>query len=66
MGYKRVGDGVKMIVGGGVVAFEKIYDNGMKHILNDDKYCLGFGQWAKQCRAAGFKNGEVSPVKGFA
>jgi len=51
---------------GGVVAFERMYDNGMKHILNDGEYCIGFGQWAKLCKDAGFKNVEVSPVKGFA
>jgi ubiquinone/menaquinone biosynthesis C-methylase UbiE len=51
---------------GGVVAFERMYDNGKKHILNDGEYCLGFGQWAKLCRDAGFKNVEVIPVKGFA
>jgi len=51
---------------GGVVAFERMYDNGKKHILNDGEYCIGFGQWAKLCRDAGFKNVEVSLVKGFA
>lgn len=51
---------------GGVMAFERMYDNGKKHILNDGEYCIGFGQWAKLCRDAGFKNVEVSPVKGFA
>jgi len=51
---------------GGVPAFERMYDNGKKHILNDGEYCIGFGQWAKLCRDAGFRNVEVSPVKGFA
>jgi len=51
---------------GGVQAFERMYDNGKKHILNDGEYCIGFGQWTKLCRNAGFKNVEVSPVKGFA
>ncbi len=50
---------------GGVQAFERMYDNGKKHILNDGEYCIGMGQWAKLCRDAGFKNAEVSPVKGF-
>ena len=50
---------------GGVPAFERMYDNGKKHILNDGEYCIGFGQWAKLCRDAGFKKVEVSPVKGF-
>ncbi len=50
---------------GGVQAFERMYDNGKKHILNDGEYCIGMGQWAKLCRDAGFKKAEVSPVKGF-
>jgi ubiquinone/menaquinone biosynthesis C-methylase UbiE len=50
---------------GGIQAFERMYDNGRKHILNDAEYCIGFGQWATLCRNAGFKNVEVSPVKGF-
>jgi len=51
---------------GGVPAFERMYDNGKKHILNDGEYCIGFGQWAKLCKNAGFKKVEVSPLKGFA
>src|SRR5665647_16201 len=50
---------------GGIPAFERMYDNGKKHILNDGEYCIGFSQWAQLCRNAGFKNVEVSPVKGF-
>ena len=50
---------------GGIQAFERMYDNGKKHILNDGEYCIGFGQWAQLCRNAGFKNVEVSPVKEF-
>ncbi|MCX6699409.1 MAG: methyltransferase domain-containing protein [Methanomicrobiales archaeon] len=50
---------------GGVQAFERMYDNGKKHILNDGEYCIAMGQWAKLCRDAGFRNTEVSPVKGF-
>jgi coenzyme F420-reducing hydrogenase gamma subunit len=50
---------------GGVQAFERMYDNGKKHILNDGEYCIGMGQWVKLCRDAGFRNTEVSPVKGF-
>jgi len=51
---------------GGIQAFERMYDNGKKHILNDGEYCIGFSHWAKLCRNAGFKNVKVSPVKGFA
>jgi ubiquinone/menaquinone biosynthesis C-methylase UbiE len=51
---------------GGVQAFERMYDNGRKHILNDGEYCIGFGQWEKLCKNAGFKNVEIIPLKGFA
>jgi hypothetical protein len=51
---------------GGIPAFERMYDNGKKDILNDGEYCTGFGQREELCRNAGFKNVEVSPVKGFA
>ena len=50
---------------GGVQAFERMYDNGKKHILNDGEFCIGFGQWAKLCKNAGFKKVKVSPLKGF-
>ncbi len=50
---------------GGIQAFERMYDNGKKHILNDGEYCIGFSQWTKLCKNTGFKNVEVSPVKEF-
>ena len=50
---------------GGVPAFGRMYDNGKKHILNDGEYCLGFAQWKKLCRDAGFRKVEIMPVKGF-
>jgi ubiquinone/menaquinone biosynthesis C-methylase UbiE len=50
---------------GGVPAFERMYDNGKKHILNDGEYCIGMDQWAGLCRDAGFTKLKISPVKGF-
>ena len=50
---------------GGVQAFERMYDNGKKHILNDGEFCIGFGQWAQLCKKAGFKTVKVIPLKGF-
>jgi ubiquinone/menaquinone biosynthesis C-methylase UbiE len=50
---------------GGVQAFERMYDNGRKHILNDGEYCIGFDQWAKLCKHAGFKTVKIIPLKGF-
>jgi hypothetical protein len=50
---------------GGIPAFERMYDNGKKHILNDAEYCIGFDQWKELCTNAGFRNVEVSPLKGF-
>jgi ubiquinone/menaquinone biosynthesis C-methylase UbiE len=50
---------------GGIQAFERMYDNGKKHILNNGEYCIGAGQWAELCRNAGFKNVRITPVQGF-
>jgi ubiquinone/menaquinone biosynthesis C-methylase UbiE len=50
---------------GGLQAFERMYDNGKKHILNDGEYCIGFSQWAKLCKEAGFKKVEITPLKEF-
>jgi ubiquinone/menaquinone biosynthesis C-methylase UbiE len=50
---------------GGLTAFERMYDNGKKHILNDGEYCIGFSQWAKLCKNAGFRKIEITPVKQF-
>ena len=50
---------------GGIPAFERMYDNGKKHILNDGEYCIGMDQWAGLCRDAGFREVNISPVKGF-
>jgi len=47
---------------GGVQAFERMYDNGKKHILNDGEYCIGFDQWAALCRDAGFSHVDIIPV----
>jgi ubiquinone/menaquinone biosynthesis C-methylase UbiE len=50
---------------GGTQAFERMYDNGKKHILNDGEYSIGFNQWEKLCRNAGFTKVKVYPVKKF-
>jgi len=50
---------------GGVPAFERMYENGKKHILNDGEYCIGFSQWSELCRNSGFTEVEVTPVKEF-
>ncbi len=50
---------------GGIPAFERMYDNGKKHILNDGEYCIGFEQWEQLCKDAGFLQVEVTPVEGF-
>lgn len=47
---------------GGVQAFERMYDNGKKHILNDGEYCIEFDQWAALCRDAGFSHVDIIPV----
>jgi ubiquinone/menaquinone biosynthesis C-methylase UbiE len=50
---------------GGLQAFERMYDNGKKHILNDGEYCIDFDQWAKICKKNGFKKIEITPLKEF-
>jgi len=50
---------------GGIPAFERMYDNGKKHILNDGEYCIGFDHWEQLCKDAGFLKVEVTPVEGF-
>lgn len=47
---------------GGVQAFERMYANGKKHILNDGEYCIGFDQWEALCRDAGFSHVDIIPV----
>lgn len=39
----------------GIEAFAKMYENGIKHILNQGEYCVSLKQWADFCRKAGFK-----------
>jgi ubiquinone/menaquinone biosynthesis C-methylase UbiE len=50
---------------GGLKAFGRMYDNGKKHILNDGEYCIGFNQWARLCKQAGFRKIEITPLKEF-
>jgi ubiquinone/menaquinone biosynthesis C-methylase UbiE len=50
---------------GGIQAFERMYDNGKKHILNRGEYCIGFNQWSNLCKKTGFRKIEVRPVKNF-
>jgi ubiquinone/menaquinone biosynthesis C-methylase UbiE len=40
---------------GGIEAFNRMYDNGRKHILNDGEYCIDFTKWNKICEKAKFK-----------
>jgi ubiquinone/menaquinone biosynthesis C-methylase UbiE len=54
-----------MLQDGGIDAFNRMYDNGKKHILNDGEYCINFEMWSELCRNAGFKSITVSPVKSF-
>lgn len=50
---------------GGVQAFERMYDNGKKHILNDGEYCISFDQWAALCRNAGFPQVDIIPLQEY-
>ncbi|MDD5440088.1 MAG: methyltransferase domain-containing protein [Candidatus Omnitrophica bacterium] len=46
----------------GLEAFTKMYENGIKHILNRGEYCLSLEQWAGVCRKAGFSRVTVKRV----
>lgn len=50
---------------GGTQAFERMYDNGKKHILNDGEYCVAMRRWEELCRDAGFRDVAVHPVPGY-
>ncbi len=50
---------------GGVDAFNRMYDNGKKHILNDGEYCISFKQWRELCKKAGFRKVTVKPLADF-
>jgi len=38
----------------GIKAFAQMYNNGLKHILNQGEYCVSLKQWAEICKKAGF------------
>ncbi len=48
----------------GIDSFERMFDNGKKHILNDGEYCIDFKQWSRLCKKAGFKSVSVKSVPG--
>jgi ubiquinone/menaquinone biosynthesis C-methylase UbiE len=48
----------------GVEAFNKMYFNGIKHILNQGDYCLSLNQWASICRRVGFNKVFIRRVLG--
>ncbi len=50
---------------GGIEAFNRMYDNGRKHILNDGEYCISFIQWEELCRKAKFREVIVKPLPDF-
>jgi ubiquinone/menaquinone biosynthesis C-methylase UbiE len=50
----------------GIEAFAKMYENGLKHVLNDGEYCLSLKQWAAACRKAGFRSVAIKRVPSYA
>ncbi len=50
---------------GGIRAFNRMYDNGKKHILNDGEYCISFKQWKELCRKANFKKIAIKSLPHF-
>ena len=50
---------------GGLKAFNRMYDNGKRHILNDGEYCISFKQWKEICQEARFKKIRIVPLPDF-
>ncbi len=50
---------------GGLPAFNRMYDNGKRHILNLGEYCVSARQWKALCLRAGFRRVAVRPVPSF-
>ncbi len=50
---------------GGIDAFNRMYDNGRKHILNDGEYCISFQQWNDLCLKANFSQITIKPLPKF-
>lgn len=50
---------------GGIQAFNRMYDNGKKHILNDGEFCISLNQWKDICKRAKFQNVTITPLKEF-
>ncbi len=50
---------------GGIDAFNRMYDNGRKHILNDGEYCISFEQWRELCLRAHFSQITIKPLPKF-
>jgi len=46
----------------GIEAFVKMYNNGIKHILNQGDYCVSLKQWAAICRKSGFSTVTIKRV----
>ena len=49
----------------GVEAFARMYNNGIKHILNEGEYCISLKQWAAECGKAGFKQVSVKNLTDY-
>ncbi len=50
---------------GGIDAFNRMYDNGRKHILNDGEYCLSFEQWKELCLRGNFSQVTIKPLPNY-
>ncbi len=49
----------------GVEAFARMYNNGIKHILNQGEYCVSLKQWVEMCRKAGFSPVTIKRVSRY-
>ena len=47
---------------GDINTFVRLFDNGLKHILNQGEYCVSLKQWADICKKAGFRKASIKKV----
>ena len=47
---------------GDINTFVRLFNNGLKHILNQGEYCVSFKQWADICKKAGFRKVSIKKV----
>jgi ubiquinone/menaquinone biosynthesis C-methylase UbiE len=45
-------------------SFVRLFNNGLKHILNQGEYCISLKQWGEICKKAGFRKVSIKKIHG--